>query len=64
VALYIVHQTAIILFAQWMRPWALTPAIEGTILLALTAAVCFGTYEIAKRVGVLRPPFGLKKAAV
>lgn len=57
---YIVHQTAIILFAVWMRPWSLHPAAEGLLLAALVAATCFATYEIVRRVGVLRPLFGLK----
>lgn len=60
---YIVHQTAIIAFAVWMRPLALPPVVEGLVLLAATAAACVATYEIARRMRWLRPLFGLKGAA-
>lgn len=59
---YIVHQTAIIAFAVWLRPLGLAPAVEGPMLLALTAAACAATYELVRRVAPLRPLFGLKRA--
>ncbi|QJR13766.1 acyltransferase family protein [Usitatibacter palustris] len=58
---YIVHQTAIILFAIWLRPLAIPPLAEGLLLIALTAVVCVATYEIVKRVRWLRPLFGLRQ---
>ena len=58
---YIVHQTAIIAFAVWLRPLALPPVFEGLVLLATTAAACILTYELVKRVGWLRPFFGLRR---
>jgi hypothetical protein len=58
--LYIVHQTAIILFAMAMRPWRLDPIVEGPLLVLATAAACVVTYEIVKRIALLRPLFGLK----
>jgi hypothetical protein len=60
---YIIHQTAIILFAVWMRPLGLAPLAEGLLLVAATAVACVGTYEIVKRADLLRPLFGLKRAA-
>jgi peptidoglycan/LPS O-acetylase OafA/YrhL len=60
---YIVHQTAIIAFAVWLRPLALPPLAEGLVLLAATVAACILTYELVRRVGWLRPLFGLKGAA-
>ena len=57
---YIVHQTAIIAFAVWMRPLGLSPLAEAPLLIALVALVCVATYEAAKRVSWLRPLFGLK----
>jgi glucan biosynthesis protein C len=60
---YIIHQTAIIAFAVWMRPLGLRPLAEAPLLIALVALACFATYEIAKRVAWLRPLFGLKTAA-
>jgi glucan biosynthesis protein C len=57
---YIVHQTAIIVFAMALRPLALRPLIEAPILIALVWIACFASYEIVRRVRVLRPVFGLK----
>ena len=59
---YIVHQTAIIAFAVWMRPLALPVAVEGALLVALTAIACVAAYEIGRRVVPLRPLLGLKRA--
>jgi hypothetical protein len=57
---YIVHQTAIIVFAMALKPGALRPVVEAPILIALVALTCFATYELVRRVRVLRPLFGLK----
>lgn len=59
---YIVHQTVIIAAAVWLRPLDLQPAVEGGLLIAITATACVATYEIARRLGWLRPLFGLKPA--
>ena len=59
---YIVHQTAIIVFAIGLRPLGLAPIAEGPLLVALTALACVATYEIVRRVPFLRPLFGLKAA--
>jgi surface polysaccharide O-acyltransferase-like enzyme len=56
---YIVHQTAIVLLAHFMKPLGLRPPIEGPLLVAATVAVCFVSFEIVRRVGWLRPLFGL-----
>ena len=56
---YIVHQTAIVLLAHFMKPLALPPAIEAPLLIAATAAACFASFEIVRRVGWMRPLFGL-----
>ena len=57
---YIVHQTAIVVFAMALRPRGLRPVLEAPLLIALVAATCVATYEIVRRVGMLRPLFGLK----
>jgi hypothetical protein len=57
---YIVHQTAIVAFAVWLRPLALPAALEGVVLLALTAAACVLAFEVVRRLRPLRPLFGLK----
>jgi glucan biosynthesis protein C len=56
---YIVHQTAIVVLAHHLKPLALTPAVEGPLLIVATFAVCFASFELIRRVGWLRPLFGL-----
>jgi surface polysaccharide O-acyltransferase-like enzyme len=60
---YIVHQTAIIAFAMWMRPFKLQPLVEGPLLILLVALACLAAYEVVRRVAWLRPLFGLKPEA-
>ncbi len=57
---YIVHQTAIVLLAHFMKPLGLRPLVEGPLLIAATVAVCLATFEIVRRIGWLRPLFGLE----
>jgi peptidoglycan/LPS O-acetylase OafA/YrhL len=56
---YIVHQTAIILIAEALKPLALPVGLEALALVAGTVASCFAAFEIVRRVGWLRPLFGL-----
>ncbi len=56
---YIVHQTAIVLLAHFMKPLGLRPLVEGPLLVAATVAICFASFEIVRRVGWMRPLFGL-----
>ncbi len=56
---YIVHQTAIILAAHWLKPLGLPAAQEASLVIALTALSCAASYEIIRRVGWLRPLFGI-----
>ncbi|MBI1771662.1 MAG: acyltransferase family protein [Burkholderiales bacterium] len=56
---YILHQTYIVIMAHSMKPLALPALTEGILLVALTAATCFLSYEIIRRVFFLRPLFGL-----
>jgi glucan biosynthesis protein C len=60
---YIVHQTAIVVLAHCMKPLGLRPPVEGPLLIAATVAICFASFEIVRRVGWLRPLFGLAPAA-
>ncbi|PXX45379.1 acyltransferase family protein [Undibacterium pigrum] len=56
---YILHQTYIVIMAHSMKPLALPALPEGILLVALTGASCFLSYEIIRRVFFLRPLFGL-----
>ena len=57
---YIVHQTAIILIAHQLQGRDLPAGLEASIVIGGTIAVCVLTYEIVRRVAVLRPLFGLR----
>ncbi len=56
---YIVHQTAIVVFAYNLARLNWPLWIEAPVLIALTVLACFGTYELVRRVPLLRPWFGL-----
>lgn len=57
---YIVHQTVIIVAAWQLKPLKLSAAVEAPLLVALMAAACIATYEVARRIALLRPLFGLR----
>ncbi len=57
---YIIHQTAIVVLGYHLTRLGLPVGVEAAILVLGTAVACFVGYEIVKRVGVLRPVFGLK----
>lgn len=56
---YIVHQTAIVLLAHFMKPLGLRPLVEGPLLIAGTAVTCVASFELVRRIGWMRPLFGL-----
>jgi len=57
---YILHQTVIVVVAHALKPSHLYPPIEGVLLVLVTAATCFLSYEAIRRVRLLRPLFGLE----
>lgn len=57
---YIVHQTALVLCAHALRPLALPVVVEAAMVVAVTAAACWTSFEAVRRVAVLRPLFGLR----
>lgn len=59
---YMLHQSLIIVFAWWLKPVALPPALEGVLLITLTCLGCFIGYEVIKRIPFLATCFGLKTA--
>lgn len=58
---YILHQSAMVVLAYWLVPLALPVALEATLVIAGTLAACALGHEIVRRIGVLRPLFGLKR---
>jgi len=60
---YILHQTIIVVVAHALKPSHLYPPVEGFLLVLVTAASCFLSYEAIRRVRLLRPLFGLERGA-
>jgi Acyltransferase family len=60
---YIAHQTAIIMIAHALQGSDLPAWLEASIVITGTIATCVLTYEIVRRVTILRPLFGLRAVA-
>lgn len=61
---YIVHQTILLLAAWVLRSLAWHPMLEGPLLVFITLSLSFASYEVIRRIGPLRPWFGLSSARV
>jgi glucans biosynthesis protein C len=59
-AYYIVHQTALIGLAVWLKPLHLGGALEGALVVGGTAIACLVIAEVARRIAWLRPLFGFR----
>ena len=57
---YIIHQTAIVVFAHELARLRLPLPVEIPIVVVLTALACVAGYELIRRVAWLRPAFGMK----
>jgi hypothetical protein len=57
---YIIHQTAIVISGFYLNDLGWPLWLEVPVVIAITIGSCWFGYEIARRVGVLRPLFGLK----
>jgi hypothetical protein len=58
---YILHQTLIVALAWWLIPMRLGAATEASLVVAGTIAGCLLLHEaLIRRIGWLRPLFGLK----
>jgi len=58
---YLLHQTLIVVLAMAWRPLGLPPAVEGPLLVAATLLLGAAGYRVVRRLGGLRPWFGLKR---
>lgn len=58
---YVLHQTLIIVLAMALRPLALAPALEGPLLAVATLVAAVALYALIRRIGWLRPWFGLAR---
>lgn len=57
---YIVHQSVIVVAGHHLAKVGFNQGLEASLLIATTFASCFLTYEIVRRVPLLRPLFGLR----
>ena len=57
---YMLHQSLIVGLGFWLANYELGPVAEPTIILFGTIAGCWSISELVKRIGWLRPCFGLK----
>lgn len=57
---YILHMIFLYLGSLLIFPLPLAAPVQFVLLLAFTLAGCFATYELIRRVKLLRPLFGLK----
>jgi peptidoglycan/LPS O-acetylase OafA/YrhL len=57
---YIIHQTAIVLFAHELARLSWPLLVEIPMVVLLTALACVAGYELIRRVPWLRPAFGMK----
>lgn len=57
---YIVHQTILLVAGYQLKRMSVGPLLEFAGMLIATVIGCALTFEITKRVGLLRPLFGLK----
>ncbi len=61
---YILHQSLTVLLAYWLVPMALGPAVEPLLVVSGTVMGCVLLHEfVVRRIGWLRPLFGLKPVA-
>jgi hypothetical protein len=57
--LYLMHQTVIVVLAHAIKPAGIAAPIEAVILIVLTFVSGFTVFEVARRVPLLRPLFGV-----
>lgn len=60
---YILHQTIIVMLGHRISGLGLSAGTEAALLVGATVAGCWAGYEVVRRVGWLRPLFGLRPAA-
>ncbi|MBC7665890.1 MAG: acyltransferase family protein [Caulobacter sp.] len=61
-AWYIVHQTALIALAVWLKPLQLGGAVEALLVISGAGTACVVMAEVARRVAWLRPLFGFRRS--
>jgi len=57
---YLAHQTVLVIAAFLITPLLWPALVEAPVLVALTFGVSVALYEIVRRIGPLRPLWGLR----
>jgi peptidoglycan/LPS O-acetylase OafA/YrhL len=58
---YLLHQSLIVALAYWLIPLRMPAGVEALVVLAGTIAGCWLISAAVRRIGFLRPLFGLKR---
>ena len=61
---YIVHMIFLYLAAYLILPLKLSLAVNLILIIFLSFTGCYISYEVIKRIEILRPFFGLKKKSI
>ncbi len=56
---YVLHQSLIVVFSQWLKPLAWPPLLEGLALIGLTALACAVLYRLLRPLPLLRELVGI-----
>ncbi len=57
---YLAHQTLLVIAAHILKPHGLPVGIEASLLVLITLGGSLAVYEVVRRIGVLRPLWGLR----
>jgi hypothetical protein len=57
---YLAHQTLLVIAAHILKPYGLPVGIEASLLVLITLGGSLAVYEVVRRIGVLRPLWGLR----
>lgn len=60
---YLAHQTLLVIAAYVVKPWGLPAVPEAALLLVVTLGGSLAVYEVVRRLGPIRPLWGLKRHA-
>jgi hypothetical protein len=57
---YLAHQTLLVIAAHILKPHGLPVGIEASLLVLITLGGSLAVYEVVRRIGILRPFWGLR----
>ena len=57
---YLAHQTLLVIAAHLLKPWGLPVGAEASLLVLITLGGSLAVYEVVRRIGFLRPLWGLR----